>query len=143
MGFSKDSITYEDNQDQIMDSIKKRFSPEFLNSIDNFIFFNRLKKEELVKVVKMEMNHLPVKKTRPLINYIINKSNHYEYGARNVAKFIKNNVATLVADAILRKQIPTNGTKYYTLKVTNDDLTISNIEEDSDGWKNQKTSESS
>ena len=143
MGFSKDSITYEDNQDQIMDSIKKRFSPEFLNRIDNFIFFNRLKKEDLVKVVKMEMNHLPVKKTRPLINYIINKSNHDEYGARNVAKFIKNNVATLVADAILRKQIPTNGTKYYTLKVTNDDLTISNIEEDSDGWKNQKTSESS
>jgi ATP-dependent Clp protease ATP-binding subunit ClpC len=143
VGFGKDPITYEENKDEIMKSIKKSFNPEFLNRIDHFIFFNQLKDNDLSKIVKLEMNHLPIRKTKPLISYIIRNSNHEEYGARNISKFIKNTIATKIADAILKKKVPLGNTKYYTFSIKNEEVYISNIEEDTDGWTNQKTSQHS
>jgi len=143
VGFGKESVKYEDNHAVILQSIKKSFNPEFLNRIDSFIFFKPLSYMDLSKVVKLEMAHLPVRKNKTLVDYVINNSNHQEYGARNVAKFVKNNIATLVADAVLKKQLPLDNTKYYTIKINNNDLYISNIEEETDGRKNEKTSESS
>jgi ATP-dependent Clp protease ATP-binding subunit ClpA len=89
------------------------------------------------------MNHLPIRKTKPLISYIIRNSNHEEYGARNISKFIKNTIATKIADAILKKKVPLGNTKYYTFSIKNEEVYISNIEEDTDGWTNQKTSQHS
>ena len=143
LGFGKEDITYEENRDQILTSIKREFSPEFLNRIDHFIFFNKLGENNLRMIAKLEMNHLPVLKSKRLLDYIIKNSNHQEYGARNIAKFIKNNISTQIADAVLRKQLPLGSGRYYKFRVTNNNLSISNIEEESDGRKNQKTSESS
>jgi ATP-dependent Clp protease ATP-binding subunit ClpA len=143
MGFGQDDITYEENRDQITTTIKKTFTAEFLNRIDHFVFFNRLNEPSLRKIAKLEMAHLPVVKSKSLLDFVINNSNHHEYGARNIAKFIKNNIATKVADAILRKQLPLGKGRYYTFKVDKNNLYISNIEEEDDGRKNQKTSESS
>ena len=126
-----------------MKSIKTTFSPEFLNRVDHFIFFNRLSEKELKRITRLELNYLPIKRTHQLVNYIIKNSNHQEYGARNIAKYIKNNIATLIADAVLKKKIPLEKNAPYILKVTNNNLYISNIEEDTDGWKNQKTTECS
>ena len=142
VGFDRDDITYEDNKDAILTTIKKTFSPEFLNRVDHFIYFNRLSEDELKRVAKLELNHLPIRKLPSLLTYIVKNSNHSEYGARNIAKFIKNNISTLVADAILKKQLPVGNAKYYTFKIDNNNLHISNIEEENDGWKNEKTSQS-
>tara|TARA_R110000737_G_scaffold105707_1_gene138689 strand:- start:3784 stop:5235 length:1452 start_codon:yes stop_codon:yes gene_type:complete len=130
VGFGKEDIKYEDSRDVIMNSIKRTFNPEFLNRIDHFIFFNRLTEEELTKIAKLEIHHLPVKKTRELISYVLDNSNHAEYGARNIAKFIKNNIATKVADAILKKQLPLGKDAHYILKSGEESLYISNIEEE-------------
>ena len=143
VGFGRDPITYEDNKDEIMKSIKKSFNPEFLNRVDHFVFFNQLKDNDLTKIVKLEMNHLPIRKTKALISYIIKNSNHQEYGARNISKFVKNNIATKIADAILKKKVPIGNTKYYTFSIKKNEVYISNIEEDTDGWTNQKTSQHS
>jgi len=142
VGFGKENIGYEENQDLILKSIKRKFNPEFLNRVDHFIFFNRLSGDDLRKIVKLEINHLPVRKNKDTITYIIKNSNHQEYGARNIAKFIKNNIATMVADAILKKQLPLNDSKLYVLKESPEGLYISNLKETTDGWKNEKTSES-
>ena len=142
VGFGKENIGYEENQDLILKSIKRKFNPEFLNRVDHFIFFNRLSGDDLRKIVKLEINHLPVRKNKDTITYIIKNSNHQEYGARNIAKFIKNNIATMVADAILKKQLPLNDSKLYVLKESSEGLYISNLKETTDGWKNEKTSES-
>jgi|TARA_R100000995_G_scaffold83426_2_gene59347 ATP-dependent Clp protease ATP-binding subunit ClpA len=139
MGFSKEKITYEGSQDIILDSIKKKFAPEFMNRLDHFIFFNRLNEDELVDVAKLEMDHLPVRKNKGLLKYIVSNSNHEEYGARNISKFIKNNVSTLIADAILKKKIPTGKGRYYTFKIKNNDLYISNIEENSNDTISRQT----
>jgi len=136
VGFSKDIVKYEESQDVILNSIKKTFSPEFLNRIDHFIFFNRLKEQELKKITRLELHYLPIKRTHQVVNYIIKNSNHQEYGARNIAKYIKNNIATIIADAILKKKIPLEKNAPYIVKVSDNNLYISNIEEDTNGWTN-------
>ena len=116
MGFSKEKITYDESKDGIRESIKKSFSPEFLNRIDKIILFNQLNKEELVKVAKLELNGVPVKKTKELLNYLIENGYSEEYGGRHLAKYIKNNIAILVANAVLDEVVPKSG-NYYTCKI--------------------------
>jgi ATP-dependent Clp protease ATP-binding subunit ClpC len=98
------------------ESVKKHFSPEFINRIDKTIIFNQLNKEQLLKVVKLELAGIPVKKTKELLTYIIENGYSEEYGGRHIAKFIKNNIAILIADAVLEGVSPTSG-NYYTCKV--------------------------
>ena len=116
MGFSKEKITYDESKDGIKESIKKSFNPEFLNRIDKIILFNQLNKEELVKVAKLELNGVPVKKTKELLNYLIENGYSEEYGGRHLAKYIKNNIAILVANAVLDEVLPKSG-NYYTCKI--------------------------
>ena len=116
MGFSKEKITYDESKDGIKESIKKSFSPEFLNRIDKIILFNQLNKEELIKVAKLELNGVPVKKTKELLNYLIENGYSEEYGGRHLAKYIKNNIAILVANAVLDEVVPKSG-NYYTCKI--------------------------
>ena len=47
-----------------------------------------------------------------------------EYGARNVARFIKNNVSTKVADAILNKLVPKKVGEFYTPRMTKGEVKI-------------------
>lgn len=118
LGFGKEVVSYEESKDKIQDSLKTQFSPEFLNRIDKIIHFNRLTKEDLIKVAKLELEFLPVKKTKELINYIIQEGYSEEYGGRYLSKFIKNNIAVLVADAVLEGVSPARG-NLYTCKIKN------------------------
>lgn len=116
MGFGKETITYDESKDGIRESIKKSFSPEFLNRIDKTILFNQLNKEELMKVAKLELAGVPVKKTKELLAYLLDNGHSEEYGGRHLAKFIKNNIAILVAEAVLEEVLPASG-NYYTCKI--------------------------
>jgi ATP-dependent Clp protease ATP-binding subunit ClpA len=116
LGFGKEKITYKESKDGIKESIKRSFSPEFLNRIDKIILFNQLNKEELIKVARLELNGIPVKKTKELLNYLIENGYSEEYGGRHLAKYIKNNIAILVANAVLDEVLPKSG-NYYTCKI--------------------------
>ena len=127
MGFSKEVISYDNSKDIILESIKKSFSPEFLNRLDKTILFNQLDKEDLLKVARLELNGIPVKKTKELLTYIIKNGYSADYGARHLSKFIKNNIAILVADAVLNSVLPIKG-KYYTCKVKDNKPYIKEME---------------
>jgi len=118
LGFSKEKQTYEKSREEIMKSVKKKFSPEFLNRIDNFIFFKSLSMDAVKKIASLEMKNIPIKKTKSLLSYIVENSYSEEYGARNIARFIKNSVAVKAADAILEGKVPTNGGRVYTPRIS-------------------------
>ena len=90
-------------------SLKKNFSPEFLNRLDEIIYFNSLRKEDVKEIARLQLEKLPLQITDPLLNFVVEGGYSAEYGARNIARFIKNNVSIKVADAILNKQIPKQG----------------------------------
>jgi len=118
LGFANKAITYEESQGQILKMVKKKFSPEFLNRIDNFIFFNPLTRDDAKQIAALELKNIPIRKTNPLLDYIIKNSYSEEYGARNIARFIKNDVAVKTAEALLTNKKPTRLGRMYSPRIT-------------------------
>ena len=72
-----------------------------MNRIDDVIFFNSLTKTDVRDIVKLKLATFPVEITEDLVDYVIENSYSFEYGARNVARYIKNNIAPLLAETML------------------------------------------
>ena len=117
IGFGKSEPTKKAIQSTIFESVKKKFSPEFMNRIDDVIFFNSLSKEDVRKIVTLKLKEYPVEITEELIDYIIEVAYSFEYGARNVARSIKNNIASILADSILNN--PSKKKKGYRVTINN------------------------
>jgi len=118
LGFSNKRVSYEESKNQILKMVKKKFSPEFLNRIDNFVFFNPLTKENAKQIAALELKNIPIRKTNPLLDYIIKNSYSEEYGARNIARFIKNNVAVKTAEVLLMNKKPSRLGNMYSPRIT-------------------------
>ena len=116
IGFVEKSLSGKNRQTLLKDSLKKSFTPEFLNRIDEFIFFNQLSKEDVKKIAKLELKNVPIEKTEELLDFIVANGYSEEYGARQIARFVKNNVSVEIADKILHSKVPTEG-RFYKSKI--------------------------
>tara|TARA_R110002020_G_scaffold142235_2_gene314374 strand:+ start:31826 stop:33106 length:1281 start_codon:yes stop_codon:yes gene_type:complete len=101
LGFEGETSTYASRIPEIEQAFKKEFSPEFINRIDDVIFFNELTKDDAEKIVKLNLKKLPIKITKKLVSHIVDNSYSPEYGARNIKRYIKQNVTLKLADKIL------------------------------------------
>lgn len=120
IGFGKSVRSYADSMAGIEEAFKAKFKPEFINRIDKVVYFNTLSKKDASKIARLHMGHLPLKLTKKFIDYVVDNSFSEEYGARNIKRFIKNDVATKVADMILG-----NGTgDKYTPVITDGNLSL-------------------
>jgi len=124
LGFGDTVETYEGSKDKVEKAIKTQFSPEFMNRIDAFIFFNSLKKKDLKKIASLSLVGIPIKRLKSLLDFIVDNSYSEEYGARNINRFIKNNVALKIADEILKKNVPKKKGNLYTPKIVDNELVI-------------------
>lgn len=125
LGFGSKEITYEseDSRDKLVGALKSKFSPEFLGRVDDLVYFKQLGPEELLKVAKLELKDVPVRKTKALLNYIVDRGTSKEYGARFIAKFITREVKSILADHILEGKKPAKG-NLYEIKVKNNELSL-------------------
>ena len=123
LGFESKTITYSSSKETIEESVKNKFNPEFLGRVDQIVHFNQLSKEDLLKVVKLEIKNLPIRKTKALLDYIVKNGTSEEYGARFISKFITREVKSILADNILGGIEPKKG-KLYSLKVKDNKLEL-------------------
>jgi len=112
-------------KDTLQKELKKFFSPEFLNRIDDIVVFNSLKQNDVDKIVKIEIEKL---KTRlDGINYFITFDKSIQemiskvgfdemYGARPLKRAIQDKVEDFISEEVLKGNIK-EYTK-YTLKTT-------------------------
>jgi len=101
-------------QKTIEKSLKKTFSPEFLNRIDEIIIFNSLEKEDIKKIINIELEKLHerlnklnynVKLSPKAIDFIAEKSWDKDFGARPLRRVIQKYVEDLLAEMLVNKQI--------------------------------------
>ena len=92
------------------------------------VLFNALGQDSIEKIVKLQLSELPIRKTKPLIKYIIDGGYSVEYGARNIARFIKNNVSVKIAEAVLEREVPKNNKRVYDYKIVDNSVEILNTE---------------
>lgn len=94
--------------------LRAKFKPEFLNRIDEIIYFNSLGKEVQFKIVDKMLNNLKerlksqyflVDFSENLKKYIIEESYDEAYGARPIRRFIQNNIETFIAMSILGEKV--------------------------------------
>jgi ATP-dependent Clp protease ATP-binding subunit ClpA len=129
MGFDRSEEIEQNVTDSIIrKSVKKHFSPEFLNRIDDIVVFNSLSKAEVREIAQLQLEDLPIKATDPLIDFIVDNGFSAEYGARNIARFIKNNISDKIADAILNKLVPKKDGAYYTPRIVKGEVKIINTQ---------------
>ena len=116
---------------QIEGLLKQTFRPEFLNRLDEIIFFKPLQKSEITKIVDLLMRNLEQRLLEKQISLVVSDrakqfivENGYDvfYGARPLKRYIQNNIETLIAKYILEKDIAPNSEIY--VDVENDTLVI-------------------
>ncbi len=114
--------------------LKKQFRPEFLNRLDEIVFYRPLTRGEIYKIVdlqiadlrrRLEEKQLDVKLTDAARDYVVSCGYDPVYGARPLKRFIQSNVETLIA-----KKIIAGGLKPRTvLKVDSDGKSLTAVEE--------------
>ena len=111
--------------------LKQSFKPEFLNRIDEIIYFNPLTKDVQLKIVnkllrildnRLLSNNINITYTDNLKNYILDKAYNPEYGARPIKRFISKYIETFIATKIIANEIKPNIP--YVLDVCNDNYIL-------------------
>lgn len=100
----------ENAKEQVEKLLKSQFRPEFLNRLDETVFYKPLTKSEIGSIVDLMVNDLSrrledkqikVEVTDSAKNYIIDSGFDPVYGARPLKRFIQSKVETLIAKAII------------------------------------------
>jgi ATP-dependent Clp protease ATP-binding subunit ClpC len=115
VGFStknKESKSTEETNSVIEKELKKKFAPEFLNRIDDVVMFNSLNKEDINKIINIELGGLVerVKKmefeleiTEGASEYIATQGFDPEYGARPLKRAIQKYVEDVLTEEIIQQ----------------------------------------
>lgn len=109
----KGEITQE-ARDKVDRLLKQQFRPEFLNRLDEIIFYKPLTKTEIFGIVDLMINDLrkrlkdsqiDVEFTESAKNYIVDQGYDPNYGARPLRRFLQRKAETLIAKKIIADDI--------------------------------------
>jgi ATP-dependent Clp protease ATP-binding subunit ClpC len=98
----------------IENALKKAFAPEFLNRIDDVVVFNALEKEDINKIIDIELEKLVVrikdlgytlKLSKAAKDYIADKGFDKQYGARPLKRAIQKYIEDTLAQEIINSKI--------------------------------------
>ena len=111
--YNRDSVI-KDTRSHVMEMLKKTIRPEFLNRIDDIIMFLPLTKDQIAKVVTLQMNRVAkmlepqgftLKWTPDAIDWLANVGYDPEFGARPVKRAIQDYVLNDLSKKILAEQV--------------------------------------
>ena len=117
VGFGTSSRTTQEDDSKkgvIEAALKKAFSPEFLNRVDDIIVFNALKKEDIHQIIDIELKKLfsritdlgyTIALTETAKDYIADKGFDEKYGARPLRRAIQKYLEDPLAEEIINSQI--------------------------------------
>ena len=107
----------EDAKTKVNDLLKTQFRPEFLNRLDEIVFYKPLTRAEIKKIVelllgglrsRLEEKELHLEVTESAKDFIVNSGYDAVYGARPLKRFIQSNVETVIAKKIIASAVKPN-----------------------------------
>ena len=112
-GIENGAIT-DEAKSQVEGLLKRQFRPEFLNRIDEIVFYKPLMKEEIVHIVdlmladlkrRLKDKQLDVQLTDAAKQYVVDAGYDPVYGARPLKRFLQSRVETLIARKIIAEDL--------------------------------------
>ncbi len=118
-GINSNGEISQQAKDMVMEELRRNFRPEFLNRLDEIVFYSPLTKENLIKIVDIQTKiledrlaekTLKLEMTPEAREIVIEKSYDPVYGARPVKRYLQNHVQTLIARTLLSNDISEGST---------------------------------
>jgi ATP-dependent Clp protease ATP-binding subunit ClpC len=150
VGFStknKENFREEEIKAILEKELKNKFAPEFINRLDDIIYFKDLGKGEIMKIVDLELTKTlnrasdigyPTEVTDTLKNHLVEVGYDPKYGARPLKRAIQKWIDDVVTDYIIDKS-PKEGTKFVVDYNSEDDISF--ITTDKPAKKSRKKKE--
>ncbi|OKL46956.1 ATP-dependent chaperone ClpB [Boudabousia liubingyangii] len=127
-------LSEEEKHENVMRTVRAAFKPEFLNRLDEVLMFEALTKEELARIVGLQLNsmaaRLAVKRiglevTEAAKAYLAERGYDPAYGARPLRRLVQKEIGDPVARLLLAGNLPTGGTAVVDVDPEGKSLVIS------------------
>ena len=118
-GIQENGEISEEAKEKVNMLLKQSFRPEFLNRLDEIVFYKPLRKNEVSKILellivdlekRLEDKHIKLQLAQQAKDYLIENGYDEVYGARPLKRFVQKKLETLIAKKILTQEILPNTT---------------------------------
>ena len=118
-GINENGEISEEAREKVDALLKQQFRPEFLNRLDEIVFYKPLTKGEIFSIIdlmiddlrkRLKENQLDVEFTESAKNYIVEQGYDPNYGARPLRRFLQRKAETLIARKIIADDVAPNTT---------------------------------
>ena len=133
-GIGADGEIREDAKQQVHELLRRSFRPEFLNRLDEIVFYKPLTKENITGIIdlliqalskRLEDKQLSVELTDAAKQYVIDNGYDPVYGARPLKRFLQRHVETMLGRTIIAGDL-SEGTK-LVVDYQNGELTVTPV----------------
>ena len=116
-GINENGEISEEAREKVDALLKQQFRPEFLNRLDEIVFYKPLTKGEIFSIIdlmigdlrkRLKENQLDVEFTDSAKNYIVEQGYDPNYGARPLRRFLQRKAETLIARKIIADDVAPN-----------------------------------
>ena len=113
-GVREDGTIDEAAKAQVQALLRRSFRPEFLNRLDEIVFYKPLTRENVVKIIDLQIAKLNQRLSQQQItcrlteeakNAIVDASYNPEFGARPLRRYVQHTVETMLSKRILRGDV--------------------------------------
>jgi ATP-dependent Clp protease ATP-binding subunit ClpC len=126
LGFKtqKEEISYQEMKEKLLEEVKRTFKPEFLNRIDDIIVFRQLVKEDLQKIIDIEIGfvadrlkeqNISLEVSQEAKDFLIDKGFDPVFGARPLKRTIQRFLEDSLSSEIISKRFK-DGSKVKVLR---------------------------
>jgi ATP-dependent Clp protease ATP-binding subunit ClpC len=128
---TEERLAYDDMRKKLTDSLRRVFRPEFINRLDSVIVFRSLNKDDIKKIVELELKKVALRledhaivltATPAALEKLAELGYDPEMGARPLRRVIQSKVEDPLSDALLGGQFQDNDT--ILVDVENDEITL-------------------
>ena len=125
LNLAGDDDNYEAMRKKVLQALRKHFRPEFLNRIDDLIIFHTLKKQQLRRIVTLQLKRIErlledqnigIELSDAALDYIVNSGYDPVYGARPLKRAIQRELENPIATKILEMTFASGDTIFIDCK---------------------------
>jgi len=117
----------------IQNALRKAFSPEFLNRIDDMIMFKSLGREEIHKIIDLELDKLyqrinnlgyQIELTEKAKDFIVDRGYDEKFGARPLKRAIQKYIEDPLAEEIIKSNLSDGDTITMDVQEGKEELSV-------------------